>query len=264
MNRKKLVFVFLLVLSTLTVWAQPFKLDMKKEIAIGGTLLAGEIFHNVYDLTNGKKSWDGYTRYYKGDVNAFDRQFMHSYNKPLSRVGTLLMVGIPLGTLVFNSLSVYKEYEFEGLLTHAVIFAEAILMSHTVPHVVKPLVKRVRPYNYFPGDEGASEGGDHWEQSFFSGHTTMVFAAATAASYMYWNYFPESSLRIPLIAVSYSLATFTGISRIYAGCHFATDVLLGAAVGTAIGFLVPWLHKVSTKETQIALLPNGVMVKKIL
>lgn len=71
-------------------------------------------------------------------------------------------------------------------------------------------------------------------------------------------------MKVPFIAISYSLATLTGISRVYAGCHFATDVLMGAAVGTAIGFFVPWLHRVSTKETQIALVPCGVMVKKIL
>ena len=223
--------------------------------------MTGEIFHNVYERISSQKGWDG-TVYNKDDVNAFDRNFMYAYNKPLNAVGNVLMVAIPAGALAVNALGIYKNYELTDLLTETVMAAETFLMAHTVPHIVKPLVSRVRPYNYFSAFDNPNK--DDWDRSFFSGHTSMAFAGATFGSYTFCKWFPDSKLKIPVIAISYSLATFTGISRVYAGCHFATDVLTGAVVGTAIGFLVPWLHSVSTKETQIALLPNGVMVKKVL
>ena len=261
MYNRKILLSVILSFSIFTIAAKPFTLNLRKEAVIGGALLTGEIFHNVYEFTASKKSWDG-TVYNKDEVNAFDRYFMHGYNKPLNAVGNVMMGVIPAGALALNAIFIYKEYELTDLLTETVMAAETFLMAHTLPHVVKPLVSRVRPYNYYAAADNPEKSD--WNHSFFSGHTTMAFAGATFGSYTFCKWFPDSKLKIPVIAISYSLATFTGISRLYAGCHFATDVLMGAAVGTAIGFFVPWLHKVSTKETQIALLPNGVLVKKIL
>ena len=215
----------------------------------------------MYERTVSDTKWDGKV-YDKDDVNAFDRQFMHAYNKPLNAVGNVMMGVIPVSVLAINAYFIYKNYELTDLLTETVMAAETFLLAHTAPHVIKPLVSRIRPYNYFSAVDNPQKSD--WNHSFFSGHTSMAFAGATFGSYTFCKWFPDSKLKIPVIAISYTLATFTGISRLYAGCHFATDVLVGAAVGTAIGFFVPWLHTLNTKDTQIALLPNGVTVKKIL
>ncbi|MBQ3966069.1 MAG: phosphatase PAP2 family protein [Treponema sp.] len=261
MHRKKIILAALLSLSILPLAAQPFSLNVTREAVIGGTLLTGEIFHNIYERTASKEKWDGRV-YDKDDVNAFDRTFMHPYNKPLHTAGNVMMALIPAGVFAVNAIAIYKEHDLSALLTETVMAAETFLMAHTVPHTLKPLVSRVRPYNYYDAADNPEKSD--WNHSFFSGHTSMAFAAATFGSYTFCKWFPESKMKVPFIAISYSLATLTGISRVYAGCHFATDVLMGAAVGTAIGFFVPWLHRVSTKETQIALVPCGVMVKKIL
>lgn len=261
MDAKKIILAALIGFSFFTLSAQPFKLDVKKEAIIGGALLTGEVFHNVYEHVASRDKWDG-TVYDKDDINAFDRNWVYAYNKPIHAIGNIMMAAIPAGVLGLNAFFIYKNYELSDLLTETVMAAETFLMAHTFPHVLKPLVSRVRPYNYFSAADNPEK--KDWNHSFFSGHTSMAFAAATFGSYTFCKWFPDSKLKIPLIAVSYSLATFTGISRVCSGSHFATDVLVGAAVGAAIGFFVPWLHTVSTKETQIALMPNGVMVKKIL
>ncbi len=47
----------------------------------------------------------------------------------------------------------------------------------------------------------------------------------------------------PLIyATGYAIAISTGYLRIAADKHYFTDVAVGAAVGTAVGFAVPALH----------------------
>ena len=40
-----------------------------------------------------------------------------------------------------------------------------------------------------------------------------------------------------------TLATLTGIARVKAGVHYPTDVIAGAIAGSAIGYLVPRLHR---------------------
>ena len=81
--------------------------------------------------------------------------------------------------------------------------------------------------------------------SFFSGHTGSAFALATSTGAV-------ASIRgyrgAPWVwGVGLSLAAATGYLRIASDSHYFSDVLVGAAVGTAVGWLVPHLlHKERT------------------
>jgi membrane-associated phospholipid phosphatase len=61
-----------------------------------------------------------------------------------------------------------------------------------------------------------------------SGHATTAFAAAVAVGLVH------PRLRVPLVA----LATLIAISRVYLGVHFASDVIVGALLGTVIAVAV--------------------------
>lgn len=68
--------------------------------------------------------------------------------------------------------------------------------------------------------------------SFPSGHTTSSFAIAVTIA-MLW---PGNRRFAGVLLIS--VATLIGISRIYRGVHWPTDVIAGAALGFACGAIV--------------------------
>ena len=73
-------------------------------------------------------------------------------------------------------------------------------------------------------------------QSFPSGHTTTAFAAAAAVTSEMRRLQPEALWYVA--PVLYGGATLVGLSRMYHNKHWASDVVLGAAIGTFSGLKV--------------------------
>lgn len=67
--------------------------------------------------------------------------------------------------------------------------------------------------------------------SFPSGHafTSMVFWGMV--TYLMWHVVKRRALRVALIAITAFFALMTGISRVYLGVHFPSDVFAGWVVG---------------------------------
>ncbi len=117
---------------------------------------------------------------------------------------------------------------------------EAVVLSGAITNVIKDLAGRARPY--FTEDTSASnfafargfKSGNF--QSFPSGHTTAAFAAASAVTSESERWWPQG---IWIVApVMYGGATLVGLSRMYNNKHWASDVVLGAGIGTFSGLKV--------------------------
>ena len=193
----------------------------------------------------------------KSGINAFDRIFVNTYSKTLDTAGTVLSAALCVSPAI---LAFAPKNQW---LEAGAMYAETMLFAWGFKELAKLCVNRARPYMYFderPQEE--IEKGD-WAASFFSGHTTLAFAAATYTSYVFGKLMPDSALKIPVIAGSYTLAAAVAVTRIAGGCHFTTDVLAGALVGSACGFLVPFIHsKIAPQKKNekigIAVNPLGV------
>lgn len=189
----------------------------------------------------------------KSTVNDFDRFFMNSYNETLDNTATVLEVASLLTPAILLTEDT-NEY-----VTIGVMYLETAAMAFGTRTLLKHFVERPRPYIYY--DNYPQE--DDWNRSFPSGHTLMSFAGASFASYVFCKYNPDSKWRIPVTAASYAIATATAALRVASGNHFVTDVLAGAAIGTAIGIAVPALHTLlADKDMEVSASPFGLVFKK--
>jgi membrane-associated phospholipid phosphatase len=168
-------------------------------------------------------------------VNALDRGAMFSYSHALDLASTVTEYTTFAFPLAFVLLADPADAFSAG-----VVYVEAVSIALGVKNLVNYLVPRYRPYMY----EGGAPGVDPTENdlSFPSGHTTFSFAAATAGVAIFLRYSPDSPWFLPFALTSYGLATATASLRVLAGMHFVTDVVAGAVLGGAIGYLVPMLH----------------------
>lgn len=124
--------------------------------------------------------------------------------------------------------------------TTTLLASQAYITGGIIESVLKTLSGRTRPNYYSNGVEAEPKfigpfgntakdaTGKRSNSSFPSGHTTVAFAAATVFAKEYANH-PI----VPIIA--YSAATLISVSRITENKHWATDVLVGAALGLLTG-----------------------------
>lgn len=134
-----------------------------------------------------------------------------------------------IGQNLFNKDKVTKD-DFK----HTFVFQKAMLYNYTITEITKNIFSRKRP-----------DGTD--SRSFYSGHTSAVFTAATFLNKEIYGYIdsksdkdlflPGSTLKIASSAVLYGWAGFVGYSRIRDNKHYLSDVIIGAAAGTLIGTL---------------------------
>jgi membrane-associated phospholipid phosphatase len=117
---------------------------------------------------------------------------------------------------------------------------EAVLISSGITGVLKGVLGRSRPFvssDTNPRDFKFGKGfGNSERQSFPSGHTTTAFAAASAVTSEVHRLWPKYTwYAAPLL---YGGATLVGLSRMYHDRHWASDVAVGAAIGTFSGLKV--------------------------
>ncbi|MDP3684668.1 MAG: phosphatase PAP2 family protein, partial [Ignavibacteria bacterium] len=74
---------------------------------------------------------------------------------------------------------------------------------------------------------------------------------AVFLSTVYEGYFPDSKYKNYVWAGSLFTASLTGYLRYESGAHFPTDILVGAVVGSAVGYLIPYLHKSNSSVSDI-------------
>ena len=117
---------------------------------------------------------------------------------------------------------------------------EAVLLGSGITGMLKGVLGRARPDMFpdtRPSDFQFAKGFTVANrQSFPSGHTTTAFAAAAAVTSEVNRMWPRYTWYAG--PVLYGGATLVGLSRMYHNRHWASDVALGAGIGTFSGLKV--------------------------
>jgi len=113
---------------------------------------------------------------------------------------------------------------------------DAIEASILASGLITPAIKRVAGRSRPLENEGAFAFDPFTgNESFPSGHATNAFAVASV--------FAAHSDGWVVPAVAYTLATGVAASRVNDNVHFTSDVIAGAAIGTAVGRSVVARHR---------------------
>jgi membrane-associated phospholipid phosphatase len=155
------------------------------------------------------------------------KQFVQRNRQPFTNevaaliepTGTYYPVFLMAGMYVTSKLTKNKKLEHASLAAGKALTITALFYAST-----KAVVRRQRPAftNNSFSYKAPFTGGRQFT-SFPSGHTSAAFSVATALALEY-----KHSKWVP--AISYTLAGLTGLSRIYQNRHWASDVLVGAAM----------------------------------
>jgi membrane-associated phospholipid phosphatase len=158
----------------------------------------------------------------------------------------LASVGLPVALQMSDGLDT-------GMANATLIYAQAHALNLFLTASTKLIVRRPRPYTRYNhpriDDFTATQGGDAYV-SFFSGHSSASFTAATAGSILYSARSDVLWARHAVWGLEFLLAGTTAQLRVRAGRHYRSDIWTGTVVGVGIGLLVPTLHRVELSRVR--------------
>jgi membrane-associated phospholipid phosphatase len=152
------------------------------------------------------------------------------------------------------------------VLVVSAMYAETLALAYASDSFLKSVVVRYRPYAYASPPPSDFSNADT-VSSFPSRHATLAFGSAVFAGYVYRELHPDSRYKGLVWATGLGMASLISVLRVTSADHFLSDVVSGAALGAAEGFLVPFLHrKKPPREPEPAVtaslkpLPGGLLL----
>ena len=147
------------------------------------------------------------------------------FMKAYTQLGNTGMLFIALGLI----LLLFRSTRKAGFSALCAMLIGLVVVNFTI----KPLAARERPWLAIENFVNLVPEKD--PNSFPSGHTNAAFAFALAVC----RSAPKRWMKIAAVCA----AAVMGLSRLYVGVHFPTDVLAGALIGSLCGLAGAWVAK---------------------
>ena len=145
-------------------------------------------------------------------------------SKKISNYAVYSLIGAGAGSFLFGHMTGNDQMSEAGLLS-----GEAALNSTAVAYLLKGFSQRPRPYE-------ANRNGTFFQggSSFPSEHAAIAWSVASVLAHEY----PGTLSQI----LAYGLATTVSATRVTGQQHFASDVIIGSALGWYFGRQVYRAH----------------------
>lgn len=231
--------------------ASPYERTWSKDGWIAGLTAAGAVGAIAVGKTPSPLTAAEVDALSRESVNEFDRSATYRYSESIEHSSDVLILAViaaPCALLAGER--VRNDWE-----TFSLMYAETIALAAIPSAYTKGAVERIRPYAYNPDVPMDVKTTSEAKKSFFSRHASMAFASAVFLSTVYNDYYPDSRAGTYVWAGSLLAASAVAYGRYAAGQHFPTDVITGAVVGGAVGYLVPRLHRIHRGNTSLTVTP---------
>lgn len=180
----------------------------------------------------------------RGLADALQDSTLQAHQALRDVAAALRFLGFP-GSVIIGS-SMYAAGRVGGMPRVAAFGlhgTEAVVLANAFVFLGKNVLGRARPYHSQENslNFGIARGfrGSEY-RSFPSGHSAAAFAVAAAVTAETREIWPEATPYAA--AILYPGAALVGVSRMYHNRHWASDVVMGAALGTFSGLKVIRYH----------------------
>ena len=154
-------------------------------------------------------------RFFQANLTTFTDGVEDVFYPLGNRVPPLLLTGMYVAAVVTKN----RRLEHNSLM-----IAKSLALSTIVYMTTKAVIRRERPYRTTNSHKFTTPFKKNDYTSFPSGHSNTAFSVATGFAMQY-----KHIKWVPWVA--YGLASLTSLSRIYQDRHWASDVIIGAAIG---------------------------------
>lgn len=237
---KNKLLALLLHIVALPVFAQqPYQLSWPRELAIAGGSGVGIGVSLLLRPHHQAFTPEQVAALDISDVPRFDLYATRHYSASAQHASDIfLYASVAIPALLLADPAIRRDAPEVG-----VIGGEVLLLNTALTQLTKELTHRPRPFNYNPDVPLSAKMQRDARLSFFSGHTSTTAAMCFATAKIWSDYHPSSDWK-PVVWVAATAVPLTvGYLRMKGGKHFLSDVLVGFAVGSATGWLVPQLHR---------------------
>ncbi len=182
-------------------------------------------------------------------VNSFDRRATASWQPDYSAASDVIVIT----SLILPGAILLDEAIYKDALAVFALYSETLILTNALVLIAKGRASRLRPYAYNGDVDLAKKQQAETRKSFFSGHAAVAFASSIFAATVYDDYFPGSKWSKYIWAGAITSSAAVAYLRVAAGKHFLSDVIAGAAAGSLVGYLIPYIHK---NNSSLSLYPS--------
>lgn len=239
---RTLVILFFSALSLNAIAQVPYRITMRTDAPVYGASLA-MLGANAYLGSR-------LTAFTESELNAltpptlpaWEALALNRWNEGAAkRSDVVLFAAFGTAGMVLLAQTPKNTFVRDGLVLGSLWF-QTNLSTLMLTDLVKNSLRRNRPFVYNAQAPLIDRMEPDARKSFFSGHASMTACNTFFAAKIWSDMHPNSKLKPWVWTAAAAVPAYAALQRVQAGKHYPSDVIVGLAVGAAMGYLIPQIH----------------------